>query len=215
MRIAGKFLLFFSSYLVAFLILLIIEIPRLDLNMLFAVGYSNNWPSILLVIFYIACIIISIYSLITFRSTYNYPLPETQKKIKITSISNGASDLISYLLTIIIPIIGSGSLYDLSFSGTGAASSNIANVNQYIRLLIILIIFILVFLLYMNSTIIVINPMLNFIGYSLYKIKYKTGDKEVEIEGVLLANSRFDPEALPNEVQVNRIDNQIFLFGRV
>jgi hypothetical protein len=139
-----------------------------------------------------------------------FPIEERNKRINISLFSDGTSEVISYLLTYVLPIVGNFSL------------SSIISSSSWLPIIINFLIIISVALLFVNSNLIVVNPILMYVGYSLYKIEYNIDNQEKNqsnghkksIEGILIASKTFNPEEVDSTLVLDKIDNNIFLYRR-
>lgn len=183
MKQIGKILLFFSSFLPCWLIFALNE------NRL--VSYSG-----------IAMILISLTTLGIFKTTYKAVSLEGKSSIFIKSISNGSAEVVSYLLTIVIPV------------ATSASLSQILEGKIDLSLLVFTIIGVMLFVVFISSNLVVINPMLILLRYSLYLIDYSNTKDEngVLIKGVLITKSSFDPETLPSEIILEKIGSNVYMY---
>lgn len=182
MKPEGRILLFWSSYL--------------PLWLLFALDDARiiSWSGI-------ALILISFATLIVFKQTYNAVTPTGETKLAIKNISNGSSEIVSYLLTIVIPIISSNSVLQFTEGKIGWNS------------IVTIIIGVMLFRVYITSNLVVINPMLIFLGYSLYLIDYSVQfDKPgVLIRGILITKKTFDPEKIEESITLEKIGNSVYM----
>ena len=187
MKFAGKISLFLSSYLPCWII--IASSQGLVLNAISGTG----------LLFCVA----SLYSLIEFTRTYNVPTASNIQNLTIENISNGSSEVVSYLVTLVIP---------------AATSTNLSTMLQGEKLTNILVFLVTgftIFLIYTTTNLVVINPMLVIIGYSLYKITYIIeSDHEVKIDAILISKGSFTPSEASKNLCVQKIDNDVFLINR-
>ena len=123
MKLGGKVLLFFSSYLPVWIIYSKSQGPKL--NVLSVLG--------------IALTIVSILTIFLFKRTYETATRDNIDSISITKISSGSSEVISYLVSLVIPT--ATSTIPLEMLG-GDFSQNIV---------ITLIVSATIFLVYINS----------------------------------------------------------------
>src|ERR1017187_7690514 len=113
MKNTGKALLFVSSYLPVWIVWIVISLN--------SQGFSLN----IMLFFGILLTIISILTGFVFRETYETATKDTISTVSITSISNGSSEAISYLLTLIIPVATSTiplEMFGGSFNPNGIAT---------------------------------------------------------------------------------------------
>lgn len=198
MKIIGKILLFCSSYLLLFIILFIREFDNyLSLEQ----GVSVN-PIILKISLYLILVMISILAIIAFKTSYTHGSIEDKTKIKIKSVSDGNQEIVSYLITFIFPLIGN--------------TSTAISTNEWIDFLTMLIIITFLAILYINSSLVVINPILVLMGYSIYKIYFTYDDfPNVEFEGILLTQGPFNRKLISSTLVVNSIDENAFILRRL
>lgn len=198
MKIIGKILLFCSSYLLLFIILFIRE---LDNYLSLEQGASVN-PIILKISLYLILVMISILAIIAFKTSYTHGSIEDKTKIKIKSVSDGNQEIVSYLITFIFPLIGN--------------TSTAISTNEWIDFLTMLIIITFLAILYINSSLVVINPILVLMGYSIYKIYFTYDDfPNVEFEGILLTQGPFNRKLISSTLVVNSIDENAFILRRL
>jgi hypothetical protein len=198
MKIIGKILLFCSSYLLLFIILFIRE---LDNYLSLEQGVSVN-PIILKISLYLILVMISILAIIAFKTSYTHGSIEDKTKIKIKSVSDGNQEIVSYLITFIFPLIGN--------------TSTAISTNEWIDFLTMLIIITFLAILYINSSLVVINPILVLMGYSIYKIYFTYDDfPNVEFEGILLTQGPFNRKLISSTLVVNSIDENAFILRRL
>ena len=199
MKPEGKIMLFFSSYCIVFLIFLLKEAFNLKYPLLLSSDYlKSNAVSVTGVVIYSIFFIFSIIAIILFRTNYDFGTIKTKKVLTIKSLSNGSSEIISYLLTMVLPLIGTNTI------------SKIVELNEWGNLVIMVIIIIFVMMIYINSSLLIVNPMLSIIGYSLYKIEYLPENSKISVEGMLLTKNKFDPESLKDDLIVHQIDRGIY-----
>lgn len=190
MKYLGKILLFFSSYLPVWIIYSLSQ------------GFSLNNISL----FGILLTIISISTLLIFKATYESPTRRTTVFIDIEDISYGSSEAISYLLTLIIPVATSTIVFKLL---DGNFSQNFQNE------IITLILGLAIFFIYIRSNLVVMNPTMMLIGYSLYIIKYKPKEQSTTTyDAVLITKQRIDPKEFVSPTMVTRIDQDVYLLQR-
>lgn len=197
MKKTGKIMLFCSSYLLLFLVLLLNEI----MNYVYLEPDASKIPVLIKLSIYVALIVSSIASIYIFKSSYSFGSFDEKTEISIKSISSGDQEIASYLITMVIPFIGD-------------ISSSIA-ANDWLDLATMVLFISFIAILYINSNLIVINPMLVMFGYSINKINfYHKSLKNIEFEGVLLSKNEFDLTLLSKTTLVNKIDKNIFIIQR-
>jgi len=108
--------------------------------------------------------------------------------ITIIDIENKNSESISYLFTYLIPFV----FQDLS---------SITNVFSVLILLIV------TFLIYSNSSMLLINPTISM-KYSLYMIEYKTSSSDKKRKGMIISKNRFLEEY--DKVKIKKIGHKLF-----
>lgn len=106
--------------------------------------------------------------------------------INVKKVENKNSESIAYISTYIVPFI---------FQDT----------NDFFDLASIFIVLAIIFIIYIKSNMIVINPILN-ITHSLYQIDFKTGSSE---KNVLLISKNRDIEA-NMDIKINQISSNIY-----
>ena len=198
MKIIGKIMLFFSSYLLLFIVLLLSEIENLlDPNVV-------KTPIALMIIIYVIFILISIYSILAFKKNYAFGTISTKTTISIRNISSGSQEIISYLITMVIPLLGINSI------------SIYISINDWIKLSTMILIILFILILYVNTNLVVVNPILILSGYSIHKINFYFQDSsEIEFEGVLLSDKKLDLTSIASKTIVDEIDNNIFILRRM
>lgn len=191
-------MLFFSSYLLLFVILLIREIG----NYLSIDSKTDIFPIIVKILLYLILCILSIASIALFEKSYEFGSLKEKATISIKNISNGNQEIVSYLLTIVIPLIGD-------------ISSSISS-NDWVNLITMIIIIFFILILYVNSNLVVVNPMLVFFGYSINKINFfYENNSQIEFEGVLLTKNDYDLKLIQKNTIVHEIDEHTFILQRV
>jgi hypothetical protein len=178
---------------------------NITVNTAFDSGLLNYTKNLTLIfaIFYLLFIIISIYSLHAFKTNYEYGSIKTKKRIIVKSVSNGSQEAVSYLITIIVPLMSRYSVFS-------------AFPDDSIGFLATLIIFVFIYAIYVNSNLIAVNPMLLFIDYSINKINFSyVNNPEVEFEGVLLSKRELDLTIMTPETIMSEIDTNTFIYRRI
>ena len=199
MKKTGKMILFCSSYLLLFIVLLFNEV----INYVYLVEpAASKIPVIIKLSIYVALIVSSIASIYIFKHSYSFGSFDEKTEISIRSISSGDQEIASYLITMVIPFIG-----DISSS---------ISTNDWLDLATMVLFISFIAILYINSNLIVINPMLSLFGYSINIINfYHKSLENIEFEGVLLSKKEFDLTLLSKTTLVNKIDKDIFIIQRV
>lgn len=199
MKIVGKAMLFFSSYFLLFVVLLLGEID----NYLKLKPDESKIPIVGIMIIYLIFISVSLFSILSFKKNYAFGSIKSKTAIYIKSVSSGSQEIISYLITMVIPLLGTDtfSLY--------------ISTNNWIKLLAMLVIIIFILILYINTNLVVINPMLVLFGYSINKINFQYEETGIEFEGVLLSNKKLDLASTASKTIVDKIDENTFIIRRI
>lgn len=195
----GKITLFFSSYFLLFVVLFLGEIN----NYLKLKPDDSKIPIVGLMIIYLIFIFISLFSILSFKKNYAFGSVKSKKTVYINSVSSGSQEIISYLITMVIPLFGTDSF------------SLYISTNNWVKLFTMLttIIFILIF--YINTNLVVINPMLVLSGYSINKINFQYQETGIEFEGVLLSDKKLDLFSIASKTIVDKIDENTFIIRRI
>lgn len=199
MKMVGKITLFFSSYFLLFVVLFLGEIN----NYLKLKPDDSKIPIVGLMIIYLIFIFISLFSILSFKKNYAFGSVKSKKTVYINSVSSGSQEIISYLITMVIPLFGTDSF------------SLYISTNNWVKLFTMLttIIFILIF--YINTNLVVINPMLVLSGYSINKINFQYQETGIEFEGVLLSDKKLDLFSIASKTIVDKIDENTFIIRRI
>ena len=198
MKKTGKIMLFCSSYLLLFIVLLLNEIK----NYVYLEPDASKIPVIIKLAIYVALILSSIASIYIFKQSYSFGSFDEKTEISIKSISSGNQEIASYLITFVIPFIG-------EFSSSISA-------NDWLDLATMILFMSFIAILYINSNLVVVNPMLVIFGYSINKINFYHKDLEnIDFEGVLLSQNEFDLTSLSKITLLNKIDENVFIIQRV
>ncbi len=199
MKIIGKIMLFFSSYFLLFVILFLVEIN----NYLNLKPDESKNPIVVIIIIYIIFIVTSFYSILSFRKNYKFGSTKSKTTIIIKSVSSGSQEIISYLITMVIPLFGTEPF------------SSFISANNWVKLLTMLttIFFILIF--YIKTNLVIINPMLFLSGYSINKINFQYEEIGIEFEGVLLSERNFNLALIESKTIVDKIDENTFIIRRI
>lgn len=113
------------------------------------------------------------------------------EKIKVLDIENKNSETITYLFTYIIPFI----FQDLS---------------QLDNVVSIIVLILITYFLYVDSTLIIINPILTIFKYSIYNIEYedKKEDKLIKKKvSILIKNNFLDEEDI---IKFKKIGHKLY-----
>ncbi len=197
MKIIGKIMLFFSSYFLLFVVLLLREIEN------YLKPDATKIPIAGIIIIYTFFIFISLLSIISFKKNYAFGSIKSKTTISIKSVSSGSQEIISYLITMVIPLLGSDSF------------SLYISTNNWVKLLSMLVTIFFILILYINTNLVVINPMLVLFGYSINKINFNYEEQGIEFEGVLLSDKKLDLASIVSKTIVDKIDENTFIIRRV
>ena len=152
-----KFCLFAASYAPLFLLIILRRLYE-GRSFLHWAGWHKDalllaarefW----LVYFLSIAVIISSVILIYFLSHFPQQIKQNGSRVKVEDISNKNSEAIGYISTYLVPML----------------------FNDYTDLYSVVVLFVLLLViwqLYVNSTLMGINPTLNFFGYALYEIVF-------------------------------------------
>lgn len=157
----AKFALFATSYSPLFLLIIVKQIYD-NYSFLHFGGFNSSALSCFFSKFFIATILIGV---IIFGFIGCYMLFSNLKRKKdgdyvtITNINNRNSESVGYIATYIIPFVfqNFGSLYEI-FS--------------------ILFVLVIIYINYVNSNMLLINPVLNIFKYSLFEINFRQNNVE-------------------------------------
>jgi len=130
---------------------------------------------------------------------------DNKAAITISKISNGSSEVMSYLLTSVISTAGLRTLFNI-FEGM-----------YNLDIIIALIFGVMIFLIYINSNLIVVNPVLILFGFRLYLIDYSVPDhSDITVDGILITRGAFELEKITSKLSdllFQRIDESVFLLS--
>jgi len=186
MKISGKSLLFISSYLPIWLLWIVYSICTQGFNMT------------IMLFFGIVLTLISVLTGFLFKSTYQTATLDNVKTVFISDITHGSSEAISYLLTLIIPVATS----TLQLFGESLDSN----------IIVTLILVLTIFLIYLRSNLIVMNPTMMLFGYSLYTINYKMHkESEITFNAILISEKSINPQKISSKNILILVDPDIYL----
>jgi len=191
MKTGGKILLFFSSYFPLWVVIFIVQLPQLlKSKITFFAGLG-----LLLSIF-------TLWTIYQFERTYGGDIKRLEKNIKIAKISHGSSEIVSYIITIMVPFF------------TPDVLKSIMNNTMSVEIIISALYFVFLLFIYVNSNLVTINPLLILLGYKIYKIEYKYEgeDSSPFVEGVLILKNYPDNDFPPSVLSAQSIDDCVFLF---
>ena len=128
---------------------------------------------------------------------------DTIAPITIKKISNGSSEVLSYLITLVIP------------TATSTVPFEILKGDYSLDAVVTIVLSVTIFLIYINSNLVVVNPVMMVFGYSLYLIDYNLPDKsEITLEGILITKDTINPEEISAPMNLQRIDQSLYLLYR-
>jgi hypothetical protein len=213
MKAIGKVMLFFSSYLLFFVVMLLKELQNFINNSklesqiggnVTAIEAIDTIPTAIIILIYSLLIFFSILSVFIFKKDYTFGSRKDKTQIIIKSVSNGSQEIVSYLLTMIVPLLGIDSI------------SSIGLTNNWTKILSAIFIIIFVLPIYINSNLVVVNPTLVMLGYSINKICfYYAASPRIEFEGILLSNKKLDLTSISDKTLVEQIDINTFIIRRI
>lgn len=186
--------LFLLSYSPLFLIISIREVHRnkeylhwggINKDALIVYLQKFLFPTVLILL-----ILLAVFGVKLFLSNMDERISTNGVKVKVCGIDNRNNETVSYLATYIIPFL----FQDFS---------------DVIDIVSVVIIFLMIFGLYVNSSLIVINPILN-IKYALYEIEYvEDSNRNVVKKGMIISDSRH--LMINDEMKIKDIGYQIFM----
>ncbi len=152
-----KFCLFAASYAPLFLLIVLRRLYE-GRKFLHWAGFHKSTISVAarefwLVYFLLAVVAASSAILIYFLKSFPQQIKQNGSRVKVEDINNKNSEAIGYISTYLVPML----------------------FNDYTDLYSVVVPFILLLViwqLYVNSTLLGINPTLNFFGYALYEITF-------------------------------------------
>ncbi|MFI3297562.1 MAG: hypothetical protein R3Y59_08045 [bacterium] len=157
----AKFMLFLSSYAPLFFL---IGFKQIYTNRLFLHWGGFSWDSVsiwfenfALATVLIIVALVGIFGVILiFRKLSKDSV--NGNNVTVVSVGNKNSESIGYIATYIVPFL-------------------FENFNSMYELIALSILLLIIYNIYVNSSLLLVNPILNF-NYSIYEITYKLGDKE-------------------------------------
>jgi hypothetical protein len=152
-----KFCLFAASYAPLFLLIVLRRLYE-GRKFIHWAGFHENTILVAvrefwLVYFLLIVVIASSVILIYFLTNFPQQIKQNGSRVKVEDINNKNSEAIGYISTYLVPML----------------------FNDYTDLYSVVVLFILLLViwqLYVNSTLMGINPTLNFFGYALYEIVF-------------------------------------------
>lgn len=190
-------MLFFSSYFLLFVVLLLREFEN------YLKPDATKIPIAGIIIIYTIFIFISLLSILSFKKNYAFGSIKSKATISIKSVSSGSQEIISYLLTMVIPLLGTNSF------------SLYISTNNWVKLISMLVTIFFILILYINTNLVVINPMLVLFGYSINKINFHYEEPGIEFEGVLLSDNKLNLASIASKTIVDKIDENTFIIRRI
>ena len=150
------------------------------LFIIIAITQRKNWGY-----YFLTPAIIGFSAIIWLASWLAWANKKSPEELSISKAKSKDPEVVAYIISYMLPIAGS------KFSDFDGAA-------------IVVIFFILIMILNMNSNLVYINPVLNFIGYHLFEVELESGND------ILLITRR---EQLLNGQKVNgkRVASSIFL----
>jgi len=169
----AQFVLFVTSYIPLFLLIVLKQIFE-NFDFLFWGGFS--WNAILLCIerfgLSIILTIVSIIGFLGYRVTFtNLEKTATNgDNVTVLNVNNKNSESVGYIATYIIPFLFQG-------------------LNNWYELMAFSFIMIIIYRIYINSNLILINPVLSF-KYSIYEIEYQQQNGKIK-NGLIISKSKY------------------------
>ena len=181
--------LFLSSYMPLFLLIAFRQIYTNKSQMVIGGEFSS---SIVNYFHYFGmatlCVFLTILGLwgtyITFKNLE--AKAENGTVVRISEVSSMNDEPLAYVATYIIPIL-------------------FEDYSNFVDCVSILMIMYVVYMLYIRSNLLLVNPILN-LKYSIFNIKYKDGD--IERQGVLISKDRYIEEC--DKVKIYNVGYQLF-----
>lgn len=177
----SKVFLFCSSYAPLFLIMLILNYNTiikniLDCISLFDKGHAYSMMDLLLVIKIlihpVTILLILLFIGICFLLyLLNKHKQLTQDKIEIFEIENVTSESMTYIITYLVPFLS-------------------LNLNSTINLYCIIVLVVTIGIIYINSDMLYINPLLNMLGYKTFKISGKILNRDKKVKNMFIMTPR-------------------------
>lgn len=144
-------------------------------NSLFTILKAIINPVTIILLFLIIGIGFLIYLLIKNNSF-------AQNKFKITQIQNVTSDNMTYIISYLVPFLS-------------------LNLNSTANLYSIIVLILTIGIIYVNSDMLYINPLLNWFGYRTYKISGKILNRDKDVNDVFFI--------IPKEISQISVENVI------
>lgn len=169
----AQFVLFVTSYIPLFLLIVLKQIFE-NFDFLFWDGFS--WNAILLCVekfgLSIILTIVSIIGFCGYRVTFaNLEEVATNgDNVTVLNVNNKNSESVGYIATYIIPFLFQG-------------------LNNWYELLAFPFIMVIIYRIYINSNLILINPVLSF-KYSIYEIEYQQQNGKTK-NGLIISKSKY------------------------
>lgn len=181
-NLRSKIFLFFSSYAPLFLIILIKNHSAITKNFLEIFNILDKNGNISIIGFLFCCVkiiihpttvllislLVGIYFLIYLLIKHN---DLVQDKIKISKIENVTSESMTYIITYLVPFLS-------------------LKLHSVIDLYCIIILIMTIGIIYINSDMLYINPLLHFFGYRTFKISGEILNNKKKVENMFLITPR-------------------------
>lgn len=152
-----KFCLFAASYAPLFLLIVLRRLYE-GRKFLHWAGFHKSTLLIAarefwLVYFLLTTILISSLILVHFLNNFPQQIKQNGSRIKVEDINNKNSEAIGYISTYLVPMLFN-------------------DYTDFYSVVVLFVLLLVIWQLYVNSTLMGINPTLNFFGYALYEIVF-------------------------------------------
>ena len=185
----SEFVLFVTSYLPLFILIIIRQVSE---NWNYLNWYGIHWDPFLVFIKRFGLSTILIFISLVGGLSYHRMMINLERNadngypVKILSIKNKNGEVIGYIATYIIPFL-------------------FRDFDQLSDLLSLVFLLIVIYKIYVNSSLLLINPVLS-LKYTLYEIQYEDDDKKKE--GMCIS---IDKELMEDDViQINELGTKLF-----
>lgn len=185
----AQFALFVSSYLPLFILIISRQVSE-NLNQLNWSGISLSSLYVFFSKFGLSCVlfILVVIGAIGFKKTLGN-IQEVAKNglpVTVTDVKNKNSEAIGYIATYLIPFLFQ------SFNG-------------WYECLSVLFLLIIIYRIYINSSLLLINPFLS-VWYSIYEIEFEDGGKKGN--GLIISKNKYMKE--DSEVKIYEIGHKLY-----
>lgn len=187
LRKGVRFTLFVTSYSPLFLLMIV---KQISINYQTLINFTINYDffkNFGLTIFLIVLLILGFVGLRFFITDTSKSTEDAGDAVIINDVKNKNSEAINYIGTYIIPFL-------------------FQNYSSFYELFSIAILLIVIYFIYINSTLILINPILN-IRYNLYEIGYSQGINNCY--GMLITKIKYLEEG--DKILLKRIGHKLYL----